>query len=74
MPPQSWRPGHCVCGRPDCLTNARLVRRLCSAFAVCRPRLGSKTADTGFRRWLEPLARVSITPSDISTYSPLEKE
>lgn len=72
MPPQPCRPGHCVCGRPDCLSNARLMRRLFSTFAVRGSR--SKTVDTEYRRWLEPLARVSLTPSDVTTYRPLGGE
>jgi hypothetical protein len=73
MPPQPRRPGRCVCGRADCLSNARLMRRLFSTFAARGPR--SKTAaDTDYKRWLEPLARVSMTPSDITTYRPLTGE
>jgi hypothetical protein len=68
MPAQPCRPGRCVCGRPDCLSNARLMRRLFGTFAARGSR--SKTADTDYRRWLEPLARMSMTPSDV-TYRPL---
>jgi hypothetical protein len=74
MPPPPCRPGHCVCRRPDCVSNARLIQRLFSAVAGGRPRFTSATADKDFRRWLEPLARVSITSSDLGTHRPSEQE
>ena len=71
MPPQQQcRPGHCVCGRPDCVSNARLLRRLFGSIGAGGSRFGSTASAPDYRRWLEPLARVTVPLTDIASRHP----